>query len=176
MILATTMKKTDHWKESLLNYFLSDLGMDLNQTITLARVFLRCASHYHSKPALMEKKDGKYQAFTYDEILEQARDFGMALIDRGVKTQDRFALFLKNSPAWVVSDFGTMFAGAATVPIYETLIAHAVRHILKDSGAVGVIVEDKGQFEKVKEIWDEVPDLKFVVIRKPEGVALKEDR
>lgn len=176
MPLGNPLKKTDHWKESLLNYFLSDLGMDLNQTITLARVFLRCASHYHAKPALMEKKDGKYVSLTYDDVLGRARDFGMALMDLGLKNQDRFAIFLKNSPDWVVSDFGTMFAGGATVPIYETLIPHAVRHILKDSGAIGVIVEDKGQFDKIKDIWADVPTLKFVVLRKPEGVPLKKDK
>lgn len=176
MLSALNMKKSDHWKESLLNYFLSDLGMDLNQTISLPRVFLRCASNYHSKTALMEKRGGRYESITFAELLEDARDFGMALIDRGLKTGDRFALFLKNSPSWVVSDFGTMFAGCATVPIYETLIPHAVRHILKDSGAIGVIVEDKNQFNKVKEIWEEVPTLKFVVVRKPDGVVLKKDK
>jgi long-chain acyl-CoA synthetase len=176
MFTAAVMKKSDHWKESLLNYFLSDLGMDLNQTISLPRVFLRCAGHYHSKTALMEKKDGRYQPLTYDHVLEQARDFAMGLVDLGVKSQDRFALFLKNSPSWVISDFGTMFAGGATVPIYETLVPHAVRHILKDSGAVGIIVEDKAQFDKVKEILPETPALKFVAIRNPEGVALKKDK
>jgi hypothetical protein len=38
-------RTSDFWKESLLNYFLSDLGMELNQTITLPRVFLRAAAH-----------------------------------------------------------------------------------------------------------------------------------
>ncbi|HSA59829.1 MAG TPA: long-chain fatty acid--CoA ligase [bacterium] len=170
------MKNRDHWKESLLNYFLSDLGMDLNQTISLPRVFLRCASHYHSKPAVMEKRNGRYAPVAYSEILDQASDFAQALIDLGFKAHDRFALFLKNSPAWPVADFGTMFAGGATVPIYETLIAHAVRHILKDSGAVGVVLEDKNQFEKVKSVWAEVPSLEFVVVRRPEGVALKKDK
>lgn len=170
------MKKSDHWKESLLNYFLSDLGMDLNQMISLPRVFLRCASHYHSKPSLMEKRNGRYESITYSELLDDARDFAMGLVDRGFKVGDRFALFLKNSPSWVISDFGTMFAGGATVPIYETLIPHAVRHILKDSGAVGVIVEDKNQLAKVKDVWDEVPALKFVVVRKTDGVVFKKDR
>jgi len=176
MLSLGAVKKEDSWKESLLNYFLSDLGMDLNATITLPRVFLRGSQHYHSKVALMEKRNGKYQPLTYAQVLDQARAFGMGLIDMGVQMHDRIAIFLKNSPAWVVSDFGTMFAGGATVPIYETLIPEAVRHILKDSGAVGIVIEDKNQFEKIKSIWPELPALRFVVLKKPEGVVTKKDK
>lgn len=170
------MTQEDPWKESLLNVFLSDLGMDLNRGISLPRIFFRCANHYFSKAALLEKNAGKYERLSYADLLEQAQDFAMALVKAGFKPRDRFAILLKNSPAWVVSDFGTMFAAGATVPIYENLIPSAVRHILKDSGAVGVIVEDKGQFEKVQEVWAEVPSLKFVLVRKPEGVPLKGDK
>ncbi len=164
-------KHSDQWKESLLNYFLSDLGMDLNAMISLPRVFSRCATHFNTKTALLEKKDGKYVPLSYADLLDQARAFGSALVDKGVRSQDRFGIFLKNSPAWVISDFGTMFAGGTTVPIYETLTPHAVRHILKDSGAVGVVVEDKKQFEKIREVWPELPQLKFVVVRKIDGVT-----
>lgn len=170
------VKKEDPWKESLLSYFVSDLGMDLDATITLPRVFLRGALHYRSKVALLEKRNGKYQPLTYGQLLDQARGFAAALIDLGVTSDDRIAIFLKNSPAWVVSDFGTMFAGGATVPIYETLIPAAIHHILKDSGAVAIVVEDKNQFEKVKEIWSDLPALKFAVLRKSDGVVLKKDR
>ncbi len=176
MISFAMIKKVDRWKESLLNYFLSDLGMDLNQTISLPRVFLRCASHYHTKVALTEKQNGRYQGITYAQLVDQTKAFASALIDVGVDLHDRVAIFLKNSPAWVISDFGTMFAGGATVPIYETLVPSAIRHILKDSGAVGIVVEDKAQFEKIKEIWPDLPSLKFVVLRKPEGMTLKKDK
>lgn len=157
------MKQDDPRKEPLLNADASD---------TLPRVFLQCASRHHAKVALMEKRDGRYQGITYGGLLEDTRAFASALIEKGVGVRDRIAIFLKNSPAWAISDFGTMFAGGATVPIYETLVPSVIRHILRDSGAVGIVVEDKKQFEKIQSIWPELPTLRFAVLRKPEGVSL----
>ena len=170
------MSNSDLHKEWLLHYFISDLGMDLDRSISLPQVFLRCASIYRSKSALMEKRNGRSEPITYGELLDQARNFAMGLVAMGAAPRDRIGLFLKNSPVWAVSDFGTMFAGGATVPIYETLIPSAIRHILKDSGAVGLIAEDRDQFEKVREVWPELPALRFIVVRKPEGVTLQKDK
>lgn len=163
-------RTSDFWKESLLNYFLSDLGMELNQSITLPRVFLRAAAHYHSKIALLEKKGGQYQPTSYSELSEQATAFAAGLIQAGVKLHDRVAIFLRNSPAWVISDFGTMLAGGTTVPIYETLIPSAIRHILRDSGTTAVIVENEAQLKKIQEIWPELPELRLAVLRKTDGI------
>jgi long-chain acyl-CoA synthetase len=167
-------RTSDFWKESLLNYFLSDLGMELNQSITLPRVFLRAAAHYHSKTALMEKRGGEYQPMSYSELSEAATAFAAALIQAGVKLHDRVAIFLRNSPAWVISDFGTMLAGGTTVPIYETLIPSAIRHILRDSGTTAIVVENEAQFKKIREIRPELPELRLVILRKTEGVKPEE--
>jgi len=167
------MKNEDPWRESLLNYFLSDLGMDLNQAISLPRVFFRCASHFYTKPALLEKTNGNFHPLTYSDLLDRCQAFAMGLLDRGFKNHERLALFLKNSPDWVVADFGTMFAGGTTVPIYDNLAPEAILHILRDSGATGILVEDQAQFERVRGLLPELPGLQFVLLRDPKGVALK---
>jgi len=124
------VKKSDHWKESLLNYFLSDLGMDLNQTITLARVFLRCASHYHSKPALLEKKNGKYRHLTYNEVLDQAQDFAGAR-----REYDRTLLFGRGHASsadamfWRASSLFRLDDCAAAIPAYEELITRVPENV-----------------------------------------------
>ena len=173
-LVNSKRRTSDFWKESLLHYFLSDLGMELNQSITLPRVFLRAAAHYHSKVALLEKKEGTYQPMSYSELSEAATAFAAGLIASGVVLHDRVAVLLKNSPAWVISDFGAMLAGGTTVPIYETLIPAAIRHILKDSGTAAIVVEDASQFKKIQEIWPDLPSLKLVILRKTDGVAVGE--
>jgi long-chain acyl-CoA synthetase len=118
----------------------------------------------------MEKRGGQYQSMSYTELADQTIAFAAGLLQGGIELHDRVAFFLKNSPVWVISDFGSMLAGGTTVPIYETLIPSAIRHILKDSGAKAIVVEDQAQFKKIQEVWPDLPDLQFVVIRKTEGV------
>ena len=163
-------KEKGQKKEAFLNYMLTDLGMDLNQTISLPRVFLRTASIYGSNIALMERREGKYQGITFSQVKEKSSAFAAALIEFGFAPQSRVALLLKNSPAWVYSDFGTMFAGCVTVPLYYTLNAAAIEFILRDSGASAIVVEDDECLQRIRPIKDGLRDLKLIIVRKPEGI------
>jgi long-chain acyl-CoA synthetase len=63
------------------------------------------------------------------------------LIQQGVKVGDRVALMSRTRYEWTVLDFAIFYAGAVTVPIYETSSTEQVNWILQDSGAKHVIVE-----------------------------------
>jgi long-chain acyl-CoA synthetase len=167
--------ETDLWKESLLANFIHDLELKNNPKIALPRLFMRTAAYFGSKAALMEKKSGRYQSVSYKDLAEQITFFAAALLKRNFISQERVALLLKNSPVWVISDLGTMMAGGMVVPIYENLIPAAIHHILNDSETHILIVENKSQFQKIEQIWPQLPHLKHVIIRNKEGVRLKEN-
>ncbi|MDY6055337.1 MAG: long-chain fatty acid--CoA ligase [Micrococcus sp.] len=69
----------------------------------------------------------------FDAFLEQVRAVAAGLIARGVRPGDRVALFSATSYEWAVMDQAVWFAGAVSVPIYETSSAAQVAHILADS-------------------------------------------
>ena len=71
------------------------------------------------------------------EVISAAKGF----IAEGVTVGDRVALMAKTRYEWTVLDFAIWYAGAVTVPIYETSSTEQVQWILEDSGAVGIIVE-----------------------------------
>ena len=71
------------------------------------------------------------------EVISAAKGF----IAAGVTVGDRVALMAKTRYEWTVLDFAIWYAGAVTVPIYETSSTEQVQWILEDSGAVGIIVE-----------------------------------
>jgi non-ribosomal peptide synthetase component F len=123
------------WKSSLLWYFVTDLGLELNGQITLPKTLYRTARHHPKKTALLEKKSGEYRSVSFGELLEKAECFASALVELGLQTGDRVAILLRNSPEWVITDFGTMDAGGITVPLYFTLAPSAIAHLLQDSGA-----------------------------------------
>ena len=63
------------------------------------------------------------------------------LIAAGVEAGDRVALMSKTRYEWTLLDYAIWFAGAVTVPIYETSSAEQIGWILRDSGARAVVAE-----------------------------------
>lgn len=84
------------------------------------------------------------------------------LVSDGVEAGDRVALIAKTRYEWTVLDYAIWWAGAVTVPVYETSSASQIGHILADSGAVGVFVDTGEHHERVKAARDDAPQLRTV--------------
>ena len=74
----------------------------------------------------------------FSAFLDEVRGAAKGLIAHGVQPGDRVAIFAPTSYEWAVLDQAIWFAGAISVPIYETSSAHQVEHILTDSGSTVV--------------------------------------
>ena len=53
----------------------------------------------------------------YGELLEASNRFAAALAALGIKKGDRVALYLLNSPQFVIAYFGALKAGAVVTPV-----------------------------------------------------------
>lgn len=73
------------------------------------------------------------------------------LVASGIEQGDRVALFSKTRYEWTLLDYAIWFAGAVTVPIYETSSVEQVRWILEDSGARGIVAEGPDHIARVAE-------------------------
>ena len=82
----------------------------------------------------------------------------------GVKPGDRVAILSGSQRKWTIADLGILFAGAATVPIYQTTIASDAAYILKDSGCEIVFLADTSQFEKIATIRSQLPELRQIIV------------
>jgi len=78
---------------------------------------------------------GKDCVLTYGAFLDEALRVGAWLQDQGVAPGDRVAIFLPNTPAYLVALFGIWAAGAAAVPINAKLHPREVAFIVNDAGA-----------------------------------------
>ena len=74
------------------------------------------------------------------EFLAQVRKLAKGLIATGVKPGDLIAVMSATSYQWALIDQAIWFAGAISVPIYETSSPSQVAHILSDSGAKNIFV------------------------------------
>jgi long-chain acyl-CoA synthetase len=82
------------------------------------------------------------RSITYRELREASDRLACALADLGVKKGDRVALYLLNSPQFVIAYFAALKCGATVTPISPVYTSHEVGYQLKDSGARAVICQD----------------------------------
>ena len=75
-------------------------------------------------------------------------------ISKDIKLGDRCILISENRPEWLITDLAIMLAGGISVPSYTTYTTKDYEYIIKDCEPSIVIVSNKEQFKKVKDILD----------------------
>ncbi|NIS39023.1 AMP-binding protein, partial [Candidatus Saccharibacteria bacterium] len=76
----------------------------------------------------------------------------------------------ENRFEWAFSDYAILSNGAASVPIYATLLASSVKYIINDSDAKIVIISNAEQFNKILEVESEIPAVEKFILIEPEGL------
>ncbi|MEW6216371.1 MAG: AMP-binding protein [Candidatus Bipolaricaulota bacterium] len=79
---------------------------------------------------------------SYRELREQADAFAAGLGGAGVRKGDRVALYLVNSPQFVIAYFGILKAGATVVPVSPVYSSSELAFQIKDSGASYIVCQD----------------------------------
>ena len=78
---------------------------------------------------------------TAAEFLAEVSGVAKGLVAAGIEPGDRVAIISRTRYEWTLLDYAIWFAGAVTVPIYETSSTEQIRWILSDSGARAVVAE-----------------------------------
>jgi len=76
---------------------------------------------------------------TYSELFACVEKMAASLAKKGVKKGDRVALFMQNSPHFIISYYGIMKANAVVVPLNPMLVEEELFYLLQDSGSDVVI-------------------------------------
>ncbi len=132
----------------------------LNATdLLLERVAINPAHALFSR----ENPDKTWRNVASAEFLEEVRSLAKGLINAGIKPGDGIAIMSRTRYEWTMIDFAIWFAGAISVPIYESSAPSQMEWILSDSDAVALFIEDdehmerynqiKGNLKKVKHVW-----------------------
>ncbi|OMH33221.1 long-chain fatty acid--CoA ligase [Tersicoccus sp. Bi-70] len=117
---------------------LVEVDPDLNTTDLL----LRQAAKPHD-PALFARRGAGdvWEDVPASRFLAEVSAIARGLIARGVQPGDRVGIMSSTSYQWSLVDFAIWFAGAVSVPVYETSAPSQVAWNLSDSEAIAVFVE-----------------------------------
>ncbi|MEQ8355552.1 MAG: long-chain fatty acid--CoA ligase [Kiloniellaceae bacterium] len=150
--------------------------MDFTASRSLTKVFFDQAAKRPEAPFVWHKADGSFRPQSWREIAEQAKALSRALRGLGLEAGDRVVLLAENRPEWLIADLAIMAAGAVTVPAYTTALTSDHRHVLTDSGAVGVVVSTQALADRLLPAVLDAPACKWIAavedLRRPSAGAV----
>jgi long-chain acyl-CoA synthetase len=123
---------------------------------------IKNASEAGDEVAMRRRTADGWQAVTWNQFLAEVRALAKGLVAKGISPGDRVTLMSKTRYEWTLADYAIWFAGAITVPIYETSSSEQVSWILSDSGAVAMIVENERHSSMAADVRQQAPDLREI--------------
>jgi long-chain acyl-CoA synthetase len=118
----------------------------------------------HQGPALRYRRDGAWIDMSYPELGTAAGEIARGLIALGIEPGQRVAILSDTRPEWTLADIGTLWAGAAVVPVYHTNSPAECEYVLAHSEARAIFCENEQQVAKIAEIRAGCPSLEHVVL------------
>ena len=91
------------------------------------------------------------EQFSYSRLNHLIDRFAAALINIGVKPQDRVMLYIPNCPQWLIANFAINKIGAVMVPVSPIYTAFEVGYMVEDSDIKTVICLDTN-FVYIREV------------------------
>jgi long-chain acyl-CoA synthetase len=114
------------------------------------------------KLPLMSKQTepGVWVDVTAEDYLAEVRALAKGFIAAGVEPGQRIGIMSHTRYEWALCDFALWFAGAVSVPIYESSAPSQIEWILGDSGAVAGIFEDEELLSLFQTVKKSLPQVK----------------
>ena len=108
-------------------------------------------------------KQGGYENVSAAKFLAEVQQVAKGLIASGIQPSQAVGIMSRTRYEWTVLDFAIWFAGAVSVPIYETSSAAQMEWILSNSDSVALITENKEHADRFGQVKAAVPLVRLVM-------------
>ena len=142
---------------------------------TIPELFWNAVERRGERVILRQKDFGIWQATTWRELGETAREIGMGLAALGFEPGECASILSNTRKEWMFADLGVLCAAGVSNGIYPTDAASQCEYLLNDSSSKYVFVEDEEQLDKVLEIRSRAPQLRRIVVFDMEGLRRLSD-
>lgn len=132
--------------------------MSEQSTPTLKHLYEAVLSRYKTVPAITYGNE----TLTYGDLDDDSSRLASALVDRGLRTEERVGILMSNRPEYAVVDIALARAGLARVPLNDMLSAADVEYMLNNSKASTLVV-GPGLIETARTVAPNVSTLDRVI-------------
>jgi long-chain acyl-CoA synthetase len=124
------------------------------------------------KVAYRYKDGGEWKPVTWTENRETCQKISKGLLALGVAKDDKVNILCSPRLEWIQIDIATVNIASVIVGIYASNLADDCAYIINHSDAVVLFVENQKQLDKIKEVHENLPNLKHIVMieGEPTGV------
>ncbi|MEM7182784.1 MAG: long-chain fatty acid--CoA ligase [Spirochaetota bacterium] len=137
----------------------------MSQFKTINEMFLYAAEKYGNKPLYFTKdKSKKFQGESVKQLLQQAENAGIALLEMGLQPGEKVGLMSDNCYEWAIADLSVLLNGAVNVPRGSDSTPQEIQYILEHSGSKFCFIEHGKLLEKVLPIIEKTSVEKLIVL------------
>ena len=105
----------------------------------------------------VQNEAGEWLSITALEFETQVKSLAKGLISAGIQPGQAVAIMSRTRYEWSLVDFAIWYAGAVSVPIYETSAPAQMEWILSNSDSVALFIENAEHLKRYEEIKNNTP-------------------
>ena len=141
--------------------------------MNISEMLARNARLYPDEPALIELTPSEKlrKEITWKEFDERANKIANALVDRGIKKEDKVMHLMRNSINWLEAYFGIIRTGAWAVPLNFRFTSREIKYCA-DIAEARVMILGEEFTERVEAIRSQLPTIEKYIFA---GQKLPED-
>ena len=132
--------------------------MQIDKINNLLELFYQQYQKQNKKSIFLECLKEPQKKYSWEDVYLNINKLSKE-ISRHIKKGDRCLLVSENRPEWMISDLSIMLSGGVTVPAYTTYMERDYEYIIDDCTPAIIIISDKIQYEKIKNI---IPKKNFI--------------
>ena len=126
----------------------------------------RQAEKYGNRPVLTFRNFGslKWKSVSWNQFSLRVKQVSNAMLNLGLKPQDRIAVFSQTCIQYLYTDFGAYGVRVISVPFYATSSEQQIQYMVQDGGIKVLFVGEQEQYDKAHRIFALCPTLERIVI------------
>lgn len=124
------------------------------------------AKKYGSRDALTFRSFGslKWKTVSWKQFSLRVKQVSNALIDFGLKPQEKIGVFAQNCLQYLYTDFGAYGVRAVSIPLYATSSEQQIQYIINNAQIRFLFVGEQEQYNKAHRIFSLCPTLERIII------------
>ena len=128
------------------------------------------AEQFPDDVALRQKNFGIWEEFTWAEFHQRVRHLSLAMQALEIGSNEVVALLGDNNVDWLFAEIAAHTVGAMSMGIYRDALDEEVGFLTEYAEVSAVYAEDQEQIDKILNLSDRLPKLKYIIFSDPRGL------
>jgi long-chain acyl-CoA synthetase len=137
--------------------------MEIDKINNLLELFYQQYKKQNKEDIFLQSLKDNEKKYSWEVVYENIMKLSEE-ISKYISKGDRCLLISENRPEWMITDLSIMLSKGTTVPSYTTYVERDYEYIIDDCTPTIIIVSDKIQYEKIKNIIPKKNFIKKIIV------------